>query len=67
VQLSGVPKRVARHAVEGLQLTCACCLQGRRRAFGDIKLLARQAGSSSMPGKVNPAIPEVMNRRWGVI
>ena len=30
--------------------------------MGDIKLPARQAGSSIMPGKVNPVIPEVMNQ-----
>ena len=66
MQLSGVLKRVTLRAVEGLQLTCACCLQARTRAFGYTKR-ARQAGSSSMPGKVNPVIPGVMNRRWGLI
>jgi aspartate ammonia-lyase len=29
--------------------------------FGNIDIPARQAGSSIMPGKVNPVIPEVMN------
>src|SRR5207245_9625632 len=35
---------------------------GPQAGFGDIKLPARQAGSSIMPGKVNPVIPEVMNQ-----
>jgi aspartate ammonia-lyase len=35
---------------------------GPQAGFGDIKLPPRQAGSSIMPGKVNPVIPEVMNQ-----
>jgi aspartate ammonia-lyase len=35
---------------------------GPQAGFGDIRLPARQAGSSIMPGKVNPVIPEVMNQ-----
>lgn len=35
---------------------------GPQSAVGDIKLPARQAGSSIMPGKVNPVIPEVVNQ-----
>jgi len=35
---------------------------GPQAGLGDIKLPARQAGSSIMPGKVNPVIPEVMNQ-----
>ena len=30
--------------------------------FGEINLPARQAGSSIMPGKINPVIPEVVNQ-----
>lgn len=33
---------------------------GPRAGFGEIRLPARQNGSSIMPGKVNPVIPEVM-------
>lgn len=35
---------------------------GPRTGFGEINLPARQNGSSIMPGKVNPVIPEVMNQ-----
>jgi aspartate ammonia-lyase len=35
---------------------------GPQAGFGDIELPARQAGSSIMPGKVNPVIPEVVNQ-----
>lgn len=35
---------------------------GPQSAVGDIKLPPRQAGSSIMPGKVNPVIPEVVNQ-----
>ena len=33
---------------------------GPRAGFGEIRLPARQNGSSIMPGKVNPVMPEVM-------
>src|SRR6478736_4829864 len=35
---------------------------GPQAGFGEIRLPSRQAGSSIMPGKVNPVIPEVMNQ-----
>jgi aspartate ammonia-lyase len=35
---------------------------GPRAGFGEINLPPRQAGSSIMPGKVNPVIPEVVNQ-----
>ena len=35
---------------------------GPQAGFGEIYLPARQAGSSIMPGKVNPVIPEVVNQ-----
>lgn len=35
---------------------------GPQSSVGDIKLPPRQAGSSIMPGKVNPVIPEVVNQ-----
>jgi len=35
---------------------------GPRTGFGEINLPAVQAGSSIMPGKVNPVIPEVVNQ-----
>lgn len=35
---------------------------GPRTGFGEISLPAKQNGSSIMPGKVNPVIPEVVNQ-----
>lgn len=35
---------------------------GPRGGFGEIRLPDRQPGSSIMPGKVNPVIPELMNQ-----
>jgi aspartate ammonia-lyase len=61
VQMSGVLKRVACK----LSKTCndlRLLSSGPQAGFGDIKLPPRQAGSSIMPGKVNPVIPEVMNQ-----
>ncbi|WP_195911339.1 aspartate ammonia-lyase [Streptomyces kaniharaensis] len=61
VQLSGVLKRIAVK----LSKTCndlrllSC---GPRAGLGEINLPPVQAGSSIMPGKVNPVIPEVVNQ-----
>src|SRR5690606_5791893 len=35
---------------------------GPQAGFGEINLPPRQAGSSIMPGKVNPVIPEAVNQ-----
>jgi len=61
VQLSGVLKRVA------IKLSKVCndlrlLSSGPRTGLGEINLPAVQAGSSIMPGKVNPVIPEVVNQ-----
>ena len=61
VQLSSVLKRVA------IKLSKTCndlrlLSSGPRAGMGEINLPARQAGSSIMPGKVNPVIPEVVNQ-----
>lgn len=61
VQLSGVLKRVA------VKLSKVCndlrlLSSGPRTGLGEINLPPRQAGSSIMPGKVNPVIPEVINQ-----
>ena len=58
---SGVLKRVA------IKLSKICndlrlLSSGPRGGFGEINLPAVQAGSSIMPGKVNPVIPEVVNQ-----
>ncbi|MFC4298102.1 aspartate ammonia-lyase [Castellaniella hirudinis] len=61
VDLSGVLKRVAcklSKIASDLRLLSS----GPQAGFGDILLPAAQAGSSIMPGKVNPVVPEVMNQ-----
>ena len=61
VQLSGVLKRVAVK----LSKTCndlRLLSSGPRGGFGEINLPPVQAGSSIMPGKVNPVIPEMVNQ-----
>ena len=60
-------------AVSGAVKACAVTLSkiandlrlmssGPRAGFGEINLPAKQNGSSIMPGKVNPVIPEVVNQ-----
>ena len=61
VQVSGVLKRVA------VKLSKICndlrlLSSGPRAGLNEINLPPRQAGSSIMPGKVNPVIPEVVNQ-----
>jgi aspartate ammonia-lyase len=61
VQLSGVLKRVAVK----LSKTCndlRLLSSGPHTGLREINLPPRQAGSSIMPGKVNPVIPEVVNQ-----
>jgi aspartate ammonia-lyase len=61
VQLSGVLKRTA------IKLSKTCndlrlLSSGPRAGLGEINLPPMQAGSSIMPGKVNPVIPETVNQ-----
>ncbi|MFC8046405.1 aspartate ammonia-lyase [Nocardia sp. NPDC057353] len=61
VQLSGTLKRTA------VKLSKVCndlrlLASGPRAGLGEIRLPAVQAGSSIMPGKVNPVIPEVVSQ-----
>lgn len=61
VQLSGILKRTAVK----LSKTCndlRLLSSGPRAGLNEINLPARQAGSSIMPGKVNPVIPEAVNQ-----
>jgi aspartate ammonia-lyase len=61
VQLSGVLKRIAVK----LSKTCndlRLLSSGPRAGLGEINLPPVQAGSSIMPGKINPVIPEVVNQ-----
>ena len=61
VHLSGVLKRIA------IKLSKTCndlrlLSSGPRAGLGEITLPPRQAGSSIMPGKVNPVIPEMVSQ-----
>ncbi|BCW38011.1 aspartate ammonia-lyase [Arthrobacter sp. StoSoilA2] len=61
VHLSGVLKRVA------VKLSKICndlrlLSSGPRAGLGEINLPAVQSGSSIMPGKINPVIPEVVSQ-----
>ncbi len=61
VTFSGVLKRIA------VKLSKMCndlrlLGSGPRAGFGEIRLPAVQAGSSIMPSKVNPVMPEVINQ-----
>ncbi|MEP7062160.1 MAG: aspartate ammonia-lyase [Betaproteobacteria bacterium] len=61
VQLSGVLKRIAVK----LSKTCndlRLLSSGPRAGFNEINLPPVQAGSSIMPGKINPVIPEMVNQ-----
>jgi aspartate ammonia-lyase len=61
VQLSGVLKRCAvkvSKICDDLRLLSS----GPRTGLGEINLPPMQPGSSIMPGKVNPVIPEVVNQ-----
>lgn len=61
VYFSGLLKRIA------VKLSKICndlrlLSSGSAAGFGDITLPAVQAGSSIMPGKINPVIPELVNQ-----
>jgi aspartate ammonia-lyase len=61
VHLSGVLKRIA------VKLSKICndlrlLSSGPRAGFNEINLPPVQAGSSIMPGKINPVVPEVVNQ-----
>lgn len=61
VQFSGVLKRISvklGKVCNDLRLLSS----GPRAGFHEINLPAVQAGSSIMPGKVNPVIPEMLNQ-----
>jgi aspartate ammonia-lyase len=61
VEVSGILKACAVNLLKvstDLRLMSA----GPDTGFGEIRLPARQAGSSIMPGKVNPVIPEAVSQ-----
>ncbi len=61
VEVSGILKA---HAVSLLKICTDLRLlaSGPEAGFGELRLPARQAGSSIMPGKVNPVIPEAASQ-----
>ena len=59
VHLSGVLKRVATK-LSKIANDLRLLSSGPRGGFGEIKLPPMQPGSSLMPGKVNPVIPEMV-------
>lgn len=61
VQVSGVLKRIA---VKSSKICNDLRLlgSGPQAGLAELQLPARQAGSSIMPGKVNPVIPEMVNQ-----
>ncbi len=61
VQLSGVLKRVAVK-LSKISNDLRLLSSGPRAGFGEINLPPMAPGSSIMPGKVNPIIPEVVNQ-----
>ncbi|WP_296304166.1 aspartate ammonia-lyase [uncultured Desulfovibrio sp.] len=61
VQLSGVLKRCATK-ISKICNDLRLLSSGPRCGFNEINLPPRQPGSSIMPGKVNPVMPEVMNQ-----
>ncbi len=61
VEVSGILKACAANLLKtatDLRLTSS----GPDAGFGEIKLPQRQAGSSIMPGKINPVIPEAVSQ-----
>lgn len=61
VMFSGVLKRIASK-LSKIANNLRLLSSGPRGGFGEISLPAMQPGSSIMPGKVNPVIPEVLNQ-----
>lgn len=61
VELSGAIKACAV-SLSKISNDLRLMSSGPRTGFGEINLPPRQNGSSIMPGKVNPVIPEVMNQ-----
>jgi aspartate ammonia-lyase len=61
VQISGVLKRIATK-ISKICNDLRLLSSGPRAGFNEINLPPLQPGSSIMPGKVNPVIPEVVNQ-----
>lgn len=61
MHMSGMLKRTAIK-LSKISSDLRLLSSGPQNGFGEITLPPRQAGSSIMPGKVNPVIPETMNQ-----
>lgn len=61
VEVSGILKACASNLLK-VASDLRLLSSGPDAGFGDIRLPARQAGSSIMPGKVNPVIPEAVSQ-----
>ncbi len=61
VLYSGLLKRIASK-LSKLANDLRLLSSGPRGGFGEIRLPERQPGSSIMPGKINPVIPEALNQ-----
>ena len=61
VEVSGILKACATSLLK-VSSDLRLMSSGPEAGFGEIRLPARQAGSSIMPGKVNPVIPEAVSQ-----
>ena len=65
-EISGLDIKLSRNLIEATQSKICNDLRlmssGPRTGIEEIKLPPKQPGSSIMPGKVNPVIPEVVNQ-----
>jgi aspartate ammonia-lyase len=61
VEVSGITKALATNLLK-VSSDLRLLSSGPRGGIGEIRLPARQAGSSIMPGKVNPVIPEAVSQ-----
>ncbi|MCE5237099.1 aspartate ammonia-lyase [bacterium] len=61
VEVSGILKACASNLLK-VATDLRLLSSGPDAGFGDIRIPARQAGSSIMPGKVNPVIPEAVSQ-----
>ncbi|HVP13350.1 MAG TPA: aspartate ammonia-lyase [Phycisphaerae bacterium] len=61
VEVSGILKACASNLLK-IASDLRLMSSGPDAGFGEIRLPARQAGSSIMPGKINPVIPEAVSQ-----
>jgi aspartate ammonia-lyase len=66
VEVSGILKACATNLLK-IASDLRLLSSGPDAGFGEIRLPARQAGSSIMPGKINPVIPEAVSQAAMVV